>query len=83
MAAAPRVRRVDPPVGRLVAAGPRFALFAACIVLSGTWSHAPGRAVVEFGRALMYLLVLVLCASLAPREHRLAWALRGWLWRSP
>ena len=55
-----------------------FALFAAWVVLSGTWSGAPGRATVEFGRVLAYLLVLVLSASLAPREHRLAWALR-WL----
>ena len=55
-----------------------FALLGAWILISASWSDAPGRALVEFGRLLAYLLVLVLCASLAPREHRLAWGLR-WL----
>jgi O-antigen ligase/polysaccharide polymerase Wzy-like membrane protein len=54
-----------------------LALFGAWILLSSGWSHAPGRATVEFGRLLAYLLVFVLCASLAPREGRLAWAVRG------
>ena len=59
-----------------VAAG-ALALFGIWILLSSGWSHAPGRALVEFGRLLTYLLILVVCASLAPRESRLAWALRG------
>ncbi|HET8953537.1 MAG TPA: O-antigen ligase family protein, partial [Solirubrobacteraceae bacterium] len=59
-----------------VAAG-ALALFGIWILLSSGWSHAPGRALVEFGRLLTYLLILVICASLAPRESRLAWALRG------
>ena len=59
-----------------VAAG-ALALFGIWILLSSGWSHAPGRALVEFGRLLTYLLILVICASLAPRENRLAWALRG------
>jgi len=54
-----------------------LALFGIWILLSSGWSHAPGRALVEFGRLLTYLLILVICASLAPRESRLAWALRG------
>ena len=54
-----------------------LALFGIWILLSSLWSDATGRALVEFGRLLTYLLVLVLCASLAPRESRLAWALRG------
>ena len=59
-----------------VAAG-ALALFGIWILLSSGWSHAPGRALVEFSRLLTYLLILVICASLAPRESRLAWALRG------
>ena len=54
-----------------------LALFGTWILLSSGWSHAPGRAITEFGRLLTYLLVFTLCASLAPREHRLSWALRG------
>ena len=54
-----------------------LALLGAWLLLSATWSDAPGRAVVEFGRLLAYLLILVVCASLAPREHRLSWGLRG------
>ena len=54
-----------------------LALFGAWILLSAEWSGTPGRALVEFGRLLVYLLVLVLCSALAPREHRLSWALRG------
>lgn len=59
-----------------IAAG-ALALFGAWILLSAEWSGTPGRALVEFGRLLVYLLVLVLCSALAPREHRLSWALRG------
>jgi hypothetical protein len=59
-----------------VAAG-ALALLGAWILLSSGWSNAPGRALVEFDRLLAYLLVLALCASLAPRESRLSWALRG------
>jgi hypothetical protein len=51
-----------------VAAG-ALALFGIWILLSSGWSHAPGRALVEFGRLLTYLLVFVLCASLAPRPR--------------
>jgi O-antigen ligase len=54
-----------------------LALFGAWILLSAQWSDAPGRAVVEFGRLLAYLVVFALCASLVPREHRLSWAIRG------
>ena len=47
-----------------------FALYAGWVLLSGSWSHAPGRALLEFDRALIYLLALVLFGSL-PRspEH--------------
>ncbi len=59
------------------AAAGALALLGAWVLLSASWSHAPGRATVEFVRLLAYLLVLVLCGSLAPREHRLAWGIRG------
>ena len=58
-------------------AGAALALFGVWILLSSTWSDATGRALVEFGRLLAYLAVFVLCASLAPRENRLSWAIRG------
>src|SRR5215213_2979449 len=54
-----------------------LALLATWILLSSGWSDAAGRVVTEFGRLLAYLLVFVVCASLAPREHRLSWAIRG------
>jgi hypothetical protein len=54
-----------------------LALLATWILLSSGWSDAAGRVVTEFGRLLAYLLVFVICASLAPREHRLSWAIRG------
>jgi O-Antigen ligase len=56
-----------------------LALLGVWMLASASWSDAPGRATVEFVRLLLYGLVLALCASLAPREGRLAWALRGLL----
>src|SRR4051812_42910083 len=38
-----------------------LSLFALWILASQLWSHAPARSLLEFGRALMYLLVLVIC----------------------
>ncbi len=46
-----------------------LALFALWILVSAAWSDAPGRALVEFDRALLYLLVVVLVGSL-PRHRR-------------
>ena len=54
-----------------------LALLGVWMLVSASWSDAPGRATLEFARLLLYGLVLMLCASLAPREHRLSWALRG------
>lgn len=81
VAMAIRIATVDRPFAGVsvwsgVAAG-ALALLGAWMLLSAGWSHAPGRALVEFGRLLAYLVVFGLCASLAPRERRLAWALRG------
>jgi hypothetical protein len=49
-----------------VAAG-ALGAFALWTLLSGRWSHAPGRALIEFDRALLYVVVLVLFGSI-PRS---------------
>ncbi|MEA2311532.1 MAG: hypothetical protein QOE28_1500 [Solirubrobacteraceae bacterium] len=54
-----------------------LALLGVWMLLSASWSGSGARALIEFCRLLMYLLVLVLCGSLAPRGTRLSWALRG------
>ena len=64
-------------LGRLaLAAVALFALYAGWVFLSQAWSHAPGRAFTETSRALLYLLVLVLFASLASTGERLRWMVR-------
>jgi hypothetical protein len=60
-----------------VAAG-AFALYCGWSLLSLTWSHAPGRALVETDRALLYLLLLVLFGSLRRTDEHLRWMVR-WL----
>jgi O-Antigen ligase len=52
-------------------------LFAAWTLVSSVWSDTPGRAMIEFDRALLYWLVFLLCGSLVTDHRRLAWALRG------
>jgi O-antigen ligase len=54
-----------------------LALFALWTLVSGGWSDAPGRALIEFVRALAYLLTMVLFASLCRTDERLRWLLRG------
>jgi O-antigen ligase len=54
-----------------------LAVLGVWVLLSASWSDAPGRAMIEFVRLLLYGLVLALCASAAAREGRLAWAVRG------
>jgi O-antigen ligase len=61
----------------LVVAAAGLGLFAAWTLLSVLWSDAPGRAIVEFDRALMYCLALVLFGTFAWRSEQRAWALRG------
>jgi hypothetical protein len=51
--------------------------FAALTLLSGSWSHSWSRAILEFDRALLYTLVLVLFGLLPQREDGLEWGLRG------
>lgn len=52
-------------------------LYALWTLVSMGWSHAPGRALVEFDRALLYALALTLFASIARTPQRLGWILRG------
>lgn len=52
-------------------------LYCAWILLSSSWSDAPARALIDFDRALLYLLVLVLVGSLPRDSAYVAWALRG------
>ncbi|HEV2057800.1 MAG TPA: O-antigen ligase family protein, partial [Solirubrobacteraceae bacterium] len=54
-----------------------MALYTGWTLLSGLWSDAPGRALIEGNRALVYLLALVLLGSLPRTTSRLAWMLRG------
>ncbi|HEX4729765.1 MAG TPA: O-antigen ligase family protein [Solirubrobacterales bacterium] len=51
--------------------------FAALTLLSGSWSHSWSRAILEFDRALLYALVLVLFGLMPQREDGLEWGLRG------
>jgi len=52
-------------------------LYAAWTLASATWSDAPARALIEFDRALLYLLALILFGSLRRSAARLPWLLRG------
>jgi O-antigen ligase len=54
-----------------------MALYTLLTLLSQLWSHAPGRALVEFDQALVYLLVMVLFGSVARSHRRLIWMLRA------
>jgi O-antigen ligase len=53
--------------------------FAAWTLISATWSDAPGRALLEFDRALLYVLVLAFFGMLVPGHRRLEWGLRGFV----
>ena len=65
-------------VGALVAvAVGTFALFGVWTLASGEWSDAPGRALIEFDRVLLYLLALLLFASLGGEAWRVRWIMRG------
>ena len=70
-----RVTLVEAPFASfsrgLAVAAAALGLFAAWILLSGTWSHAHGRALIEFDRAYAYLLLLVLVGSVARTSTRL------------
>jgi O-antigen ligase len=51
--------------------------FAALTLISGSWSHSWSRAIIEFDRVLLYVLVLAFFGLLRGREGSLEWGLRG------
>jgi hypothetical protein len=53
-----------------------LAAYTLWTLISERWSHAPGRALVEFDRSLLYRLVTALFGSLAHTRFRLLWILR-------
>ena len=60
-----------------VIAAAALALFALWTFASAMWSHAPGRALLETDRVLLYLLVFLLCGSVARSASSLTWLVRG------
>ncbi len=54
-----------------------LALLAVWTLLSQGWSDAPGRALIEADRVLLYLLVFVLFATVARRVGDVRWVVRG------
>lgn len=65
---------IGAPLG--LAAG-ALCLYAAWSLASSAWSDAPGRALIEFDRALLYLLGLVFFGSFARSDERMRWIVRG------
>ena len=64
----------SPALGVAVGA---LALYALWTLLSGTWSDAPGRALVEFDRVLLYLTALLLFGSVPRSSSRMRWMVRA------
>ena len=65
--------------GWLLAATAGFAGYAVWSLISVAWSGSPGRGLLEFDRALLYVLTLVFFGMLGGERRRLAWGLRGFL----
>lgn len=65
--------------GWLLVAMVPFGLYAAWVLSSSAWSNAPARGLIEFDRALLYLLALVFFGSLLHTPARLRLMLRGLL----
>ncbi len=61
----------------LAVASGALGLYCVWTLLSGTWSDAPARALIEFDRALVYLLALVLFGSIPRSSDSLRWMVRG------
>jgi O-antigen ligase len=53
--------------------------FAVGTLVSAAWSDASGRALLEFDRALLYVLVFAFFGMLVPGKRRLEWGLRGFV----
>lgn len=60
-----------------VAGAACLALLAAWTLASATWSDAAARAVVEYDRALLYLLGFLLVGAIGRTPQRLRWVVRG------
>ena len=54
-----------------------LALYALMTLLSASWSHSTSRALIEFDRAWLYLLILVLFGSVRASTQDLRWLIRG------
>ena len=54
-----------------------LALLAGWTLLSGKWSDAPARAVVEYDRVLLYVLGFLVLGTVGRTSARLRWVLRG------
>jgi hypothetical protein len=52
-------------------------LYGALTLASALWSHSTGRALVEFDRVWLYLLVLVLFGTIRASEANIRWLIRG------
>jgi O-Antigen ligase len=52
-------------------------LYAALTLASALWSHATGRATIEFDRAWAYLLVLLLFGTVRASSANIRWLVRG------
>lgn len=63
--------------GPLAVAAAALGLYAVWALVSVAWSDAPGRALVEFDRALLYWLVLVFFGSLPRGVAAVRWLVRG------
>jgi O-antigen ligase len=51
--------------------------YAALTLASALWSHSLGRALIEFDRALLYMLVLALFGTVRANAANLRWMIRG------
>jgi O-Antigen ligase len=54
-------------------------LYCLMTLVSALWSHSTARALIEFDRAWLYLLILVLFGSVRPSTQNLRWFIRGLL----
>lgn len=76
-----RITLADEPFagfgGAVATAAAALGVYCVWILLSASWSDAPARAMVEFDRALLYWLLLVLGGSFPRDDARTAWAMRG------
>ena len=60
----------------LVAIG-ALGLYALMTLASAFWSHASGRALIEFDRACLYLLILILFGTVRASASNMRWLIRG------